>query len=142
MKFCGKCGKEIMDEAVVCPNCGCAVQPEKAVKEVSYDDCVTGASKTNVIAGVILAVGVVCWLFVNMWIGAILCLAAELVALVPNSKLQKAMKQNVPNAKTKEGKVQMKAIVADMKKKYSAYSFSKILAIIALALLIIFIAFV
>ncbi len=23
MKFCQKCGKEIMDEAVVCPNCGC-----------------------------------------------------------------------------------------------------------------------
>ena len=28
--FCQKCGKEIMDEAVVCPHCGCAtgkVQP-------------------------------------------------------------------------------------------------------------------
>ena len=24
MKFCSKCGKEIMDEAVICPNCGCA----------------------------------------------------------------------------------------------------------------------
>ena len=23
--FCTKCGKEIMDEAVICPNCGCAV---------------------------------------------------------------------------------------------------------------------
>lgn len=26
MKFCSKCGKEIMDEAVICPNCGCAVE--------------------------------------------------------------------------------------------------------------------
>ncbi len=25
MKFCQKCGKEIMDEAVICPACGCAV---------------------------------------------------------------------------------------------------------------------
>ena len=25
MKFCSKCGKEVLDEAVVCPNCGCAV---------------------------------------------------------------------------------------------------------------------
>ena len=25
MKFCSKCGKEIMDEAIVCPGCGCAV---------------------------------------------------------------------------------------------------------------------
>ena len=26
MKFCQHCGKEIMDEAVICPSCGCAVQ--------------------------------------------------------------------------------------------------------------------
>ena len=24
MKFCSKCGKELMDEAVVCPGCGCS----------------------------------------------------------------------------------------------------------------------
>lgn len=24
MKYCSHCGKEIADEAVVCPNCGCA----------------------------------------------------------------------------------------------------------------------
>ncbi len=23
MKYCTKCGKEIMDEAVICPGCGC-----------------------------------------------------------------------------------------------------------------------
>ena len=23
MKYCQKCGKELMDEAVICPNCGC-----------------------------------------------------------------------------------------------------------------------
>ena len=25
MKFCSKCGKELVDEAIVCPGCGCAV---------------------------------------------------------------------------------------------------------------------
>ena len=25
MKFCQKCGKEIMDEAVICPGCGCKI---------------------------------------------------------------------------------------------------------------------
>ena len=25
MKFCSHCGKEIMDEAVICVNCGCSV---------------------------------------------------------------------------------------------------------------------
>ena len=29
MKFCTKCGKEIADEAVICPGCGVSVQPEK-----------------------------------------------------------------------------------------------------------------
>ena len=25
MKFCSKCGKKVMEEAVVCPHCGCAI---------------------------------------------------------------------------------------------------------------------
>ena len=25
MKYCQKCGKELVDEAVVCPGCGCSV---------------------------------------------------------------------------------------------------------------------
>ena len=28
MKYCQKCGKELMDEAVICPCCGCAVAAE------------------------------------------------------------------------------------------------------------------
>ena len=28
MKFCSKCGKELLDEAVVCTECGCAVNEE------------------------------------------------------------------------------------------------------------------
>ncbi|HRX14446.1 MAG TPA: zinc ribbon domain-containing protein [Eubacteriales bacterium] len=31
MKYCEKCGSEIQDEAVVCPNCGCATT--KIIKE-------------------------------------------------------------------------------------------------------------
>ncbi len=26
MKYCSHCGKELVDEAVVCPNCGCAAE--------------------------------------------------------------------------------------------------------------------
>ena len=26
MKYCAHCGKEIMDEAVICPNCGCSTE--------------------------------------------------------------------------------------------------------------------
>ncbi len=31
MKYCSKCGKEIMDEAVICPGCGCS-QETKTVQ--------------------------------------------------------------------------------------------------------------
>ena len=31
MKYCSKCGKELMDEAVVCPGCGCA-QENRAIQ--------------------------------------------------------------------------------------------------------------
>lgn len=32
MKYCEKCGKELMDEAVVCPGCGCAVRGSNVLK--------------------------------------------------------------------------------------------------------------
>lgn len=48
MKYCSKCGKELFDEAVVCTNCGCAVQnntkPYAAQNdEVSVGLCVASA---------------------------------------------------------------------------------------------------
>lgn len=30
MKYCSKCGAEIMEEAVICPKCGCAVEKAQA----------------------------------------------------------------------------------------------------------------
>ena len=33
MKFCTKCGKEIFEEAVICPHCGCAVAQTPAVDD-------------------------------------------------------------------------------------------------------------
>ena len=36
MKFCSKCGKEIVDEAVVCPGCGCAVANAPQTAQAPY----------------------------------------------------------------------------------------------------------
>ncbi len=33
MKYCVKCGSQLMDEAVICPKCGCAAN-ERAVKKI------------------------------------------------------------------------------------------------------------
>ena len=38
MKFCSKCGKEIVDEAVVCPSCGCAVANAPQPVQVAVAD--------------------------------------------------------------------------------------------------------
>lgn len=37
MKYCQKCGKEIMDETVICPGCGCKVEGEKQTKNAGND---------------------------------------------------------------------------------------------------------
>ena len=33
MKHCAKCGKELFDEAVVCPGCGCPTEAPKVAKK-------------------------------------------------------------------------------------------------------------
>ena len=49
MKFCSKCGKEIIEEAVVCPHCGCAVASStvsnigNSADEVNIGLCVLSA---------------------------------------------------------------------------------------------------
>lgn len=37
MKFCTHCGKEIMDEAVICVGCGCAVEGQTQTTYVAQD---------------------------------------------------------------------------------------------------------
>ena len=32
MKYCIHCGKEVLDDALICPNCGCSVQYDEATK--------------------------------------------------------------------------------------------------------------
>ena len=46
MKYCSKCGKELIDEAIVCPGCGCAVAKIEntiADDKVSVGLCVLSA---------------------------------------------------------------------------------------------------
>lgn len=54
MKFCEKCGKEIMDEAVICPSCGCAVgKSAVATRKEQETVVVPKSAKTASIFGVL-----------------------------------------------------------------------------------------
>lgn len=139
MKVCNKCGKELPNGAAVCPTCGAAVQTVPA-ESAAYEACVGFSSTTNVISLVLIVLGLLVFLFVYMFGGAILCLAAEIVAFLPKWKLQAAFKKNGLN-KSAEGKQQMKAITKALKAKNSAFNLSNVLAIIALVLLLAFVGF-
>lgn len=138
MKFCQRCGKEIMDEAVICPGCGCAVAKGIEKAEISYEKCVKGAVTTDILSVVVIALGIICWLLINMWVGVILCLAAEFIALSPDSNLQRAFKQNGLNRKSKEDKEKMRTIKRNLKSENPAYKFSTVLAVIAVVLVVVF----
>lgn len=56
MKFCQKCGKEIMDEAVLCPGCGCSVKKEaEATKVVEVPKQAKTASLLGILSILLLA---------------------------------------------------------------------------------------
>ncbi len=53
MKFCQMCGKEIMDQAVICPHCGCSVEtmnnPNAVGRPTGGNDGLAVASKVFLI---------------------------------------------------------------------------------------------
>ena len=61
MKFCQHCGKEIMDEAVVCPNCGCSVQTVNR-SPVPVDDVDESVSAGLVVLAILIPLfGFIYW---------------------------------------------------------------------------------
>lgn len=52
MKFCEKCGKQIADEAIICPGCGCAVASVKKAENCGNDGLAI-ASKIFLVLGCI-----------------------------------------------------------------------------------------
>lgn len=131
MKICEKCGKEIADEILECPNC--SIIP-------LYEQVLKNAKAINIVAIALIVVAIICALFVNAWFGAILCLVAELVCLIPNTKVQKLFKKNnVGISDKKKLKADSKALIKDLKTKNKNYKLSFLVATIALILLIAFV---
>lgn len=59
MKFCQHCGKEIFDEAVICPGCGCSVQSTNNVQATEVDESVSAG--LVVLAVLIPLFGIIYW---------------------------------------------------------------------------------
>lgn len=55
MKYCIKCGKEIMDEAVVCPGCGCATKTESAPVKIAVPKRAKNAQIFGILSLLLLA---------------------------------------------------------------------------------------
>ena len=60
MKYCTKCGKKLMDDAVVCIGCGCAVKEELQIKR-DYKTILRNTKVFLVIGFVLLALGIFAW---------------------------------------------------------------------------------
>ena len=59
MKFCQYCGKELLDEAVICPGCGCSVQDENNTPTNTVDESVSAG--LVVLAILIPLFGIIYW---------------------------------------------------------------------------------
>ena len=59
MKFCQHCGKEIMDEAVICPGCGCSVQTTNNTQVEEVDQSVSAG--LVVLSVLIPLFGIIYW---------------------------------------------------------------------------------
>ena len=61
MKFCSKCGKELLDEAVICPGCGCEVKDGNIYATASV---AVESNKKMQVALILGIIGIVfAWLF-------------------------------------------------------------------------------
>ncbi len=63
MKYCSKCGKELMDEAVICVGCGCAVAGQQ--RQSAYNATVDSATLLNTLSQRVNTNGII-WLVIGI----------------------------------------------------------------------------
>ena len=95
MKYCQKCGKELFDEAVICPGCGCPVNSTDKIDpalenpykiENSNIFVKKGLIKALSIAGAALAIlGFAVFMFVHSVVGITLAVLGIISAIIGNS---------------------------------------------------------
>ena len=135
MKYCSKCGKELLDEAVICVGCGCAVEAQRSnqITQITLDTEVKcyyleknhRKFMTFVIAGFsLLLLGIISFLLINIWVGALVTFLSLFFAIIPQNLVKKEIKKS--NLGTEE-----KAYTKRIIKKYNYYKLSFIIMVVA-----------
>ncbi|MBQ2933385.1 MAG: zinc-ribbon domain-containing protein [Clostridia bacterium] len=96
MKFCTHCGKELLDEAVICPGCGCAVSGKSAAAPKSNEsllDTLAQRLNTNAIIwlviGVLQIIGGIFWNWFLLVVGVL-----NIISSMNDMKYSKTLHQN------------------------------------------------
>lgn len=88
--FCKNCGKEIDDNAVVCPNCGVATEKLNETAATTAPEA-TGPKKVNICAIIGFILSLACWGLTfapawAYWLGFAAALALSITGLVMANK--------------------------------------------------------
>ncbi len=59
MKYCEKCGNELLDEAIMCPKCGCSVEGKQPSKQQDEHAKSQATGAIMIIAAIALILGAI-----------------------------------------------------------------------------------
>lgn len=85
MKYCSHCGNQVLDEAYMCPKCGCMIEQSKKKDSQTSGSTglgpVVGEVSILLLAFIILFIGIMIMLYASWRIGNILMFVASIVGL-------------------------------------------------------------
>lgn len=107
--------------------------------EAAYAKALENSMKFALLGLGSLVLGVLVWFLFSMWIGAILAIGAEILALMPNTLLHNAFKRYNQNPNRKARNQEEKALRKEMRAKYPGYQFSFILGVACFCVAVVFV---
>ena len=66
MKYCEKCGNQLLDEAIMCPKCGCAVAGKQPTKEQNEKSKNQAKSAIMIIVGIGIIIATIIAVIIQM----------------------------------------------------------------------------
>lgn len=93
MKYCTHCGKEIMDEAMICVGCGCAVQSNASVEKIpQIIEMLAQRLQTNAVIWLVIGIlQILGGLFINWFL--LIVGVLNIVSSVNDMKYSKELRQ-------------------------------------------------